>query len=638
MKTIMTVDEVFALEGPIAGKLEGYIPRPGQIRLANEVDEAQMCGTHLVAEGPTGTGKSLAYLIPSALRAIHEGETTLVATANIALQEQLIKKDLPFITDAIGEFPFALAKGMNNYACLHNIANAKRLDMSPQDGGTFDMITDWVRSTEFGDLSELDFEVRGTLSESVRTTSDDCLRRKCKFYDRCFAIAARERIGQARIIVSNYHLLFAHVSLSVATEGTVGVLPHFSHLVLDEAHKAADIARDFFGMRVSSYRIRRLVRDLEHRDPLRMATIEKSSAVFSRVADLSKQTRYKTRYEGQLPIGPSLDELFDVLAKVRDAYRRGASQAETDSRREELTKRSCDASVIDSELRTLTEATDDSNVYFIDGKGALCSKLIDVAPILEDSLFGDVRSSVTTSATLAVGGSFSHLIEELGVPEASTLEVPSPFDHERQSAIVYPSRGDDIPQTNDPLYVDYVARSIVEVVRSARGRTLCLFTSYRSLEHSYEVLSRAGLPYKIFRQGGGSAGGTPRGLLTKFFREDTSSVLLGTESFWAGVDAPGEALSCVVVDKIPFPMLSDPVLDAMSSRDPKSFFNEMIPRAVIQWRQGVGRLIRRDSDRGVIVMLDPRVTSKGYGRTFLRSLPSMPRISIPEIGAFIDGG
>jgi len=612
------IDDFFGEGGTLSQQLRGYAPRPGQITMAHAIDEAILLGRNAVIEAPVATGKSLAYLVPTVRWAVEKQRRVLIATANIALQEQLIFKDLPFLQKHLGvPFEFAIAKGRNNYLCrytFNRFNEDQQLDMFEKD--PWSRITEWANQTKSGDVSELPFEPAANLREHMTVTSDDCLRKKCPERERCFAEQARKRLADSHVVVSNYHLLWAHCRVLLDT-GQPLVLPEFDIVVLDEAHKASGIAQDFFGMRVTEYGLRRLARHLPKNDPARSIIATAATEFFYQLARVKESL--KPRYRRPLPF--SADTLVAALGAVERAYANDARRQPNEEEAEAVEHHREKCAVAASTVKTLAAAEETGSVYFVDDGGrsvALCSKPIDVGPFIRTSLFDHTRSAILTSATVSVGGSFDHIIRETGVPDCDTLEVPSPFDWQRQAALV---AHDSAPDPNDPGFGLWCAKEIEKIILAAHGRTLALFTSRRNLDAAHQYLSGRSLPYKILRQDE-----APRTRLIGQFREDISSCLLGTESFWAGMDVPGESCSVVVIDKIPFPHKDDPVLDAISSSDKNWFKRYSIPRAVIQFKQGFGRLIRSTTDLGVVVVLDARLAGKGYGKTFIRSLPSGMRV------------
>lgn len=616
------MDKVFGPDGILAQRFEGYAPRPGQIALARAVDAAIADGVHLMAEGPTGTGKSIGYAVPASYRAAHGKKRVVIATANIALQEQLVGKDLPLLADVLPwKFTFALLKGRNNYLCVDRIYDEKArgtfdlLD-DPDDAEMHRHIAEWASTTATGDMSDLPFQPPARLWRKFSTTSDDCKGNDCRYREDCFALKARAAAEEAQVVVTNYHLLFAHLQVREAT-GLDLVLPPFDVAICDEGHKAADIARDFFGFRVTFGSVRwvgRLLGKLK-REKLARKLEEAASRYFNALTDHRASRSYSCRLRRPDPV-PWMT-VTTALRETASAYSAAMDRASDSDARAEIERAHMRATTLAGQIEAAMTLQDEGSVYFIDegpgGRAVLRSKPIEVNDRLRRVFFEPAHSVVVTSATLSVGGKFDHIAGELGVPEPRGIVAETPFDFEEQALLVVP---DGLPAPNDPDFTEAVTEAVARIIELADGRTLGLFTSYRNLNATYDRV--AGDGYRVLRQGE-----MPRTALVAEFRNDVRSVLLGTESFWAGVDVPGEALSCVVIDRLPFASPDDPVLDAVSERDRNWFRSYSLPRAIIAFKQGFGRLIRTCSDRGVVVVLDQRLVTKSYGRLFIASLPSL---------------
>lgn len=606
------VDLVFGSGGELSKRFAGYEPRPGQVEMARAVEFALERGEVLLVEAPTGVGKSLGYLVP----AIASKKRTIVVTANIALQEQLVRKDLPTLTEIMPEeFRFALAKGVSNYACLVAVEQAERDGVRAKlpvvDRGQWDEVLGWLSETKSGDLSELDFEPSPTVRQWSTTTSDDCPGSKCRKSSACYSMIARAAWQTADVVVTNYHLFF--IDLALRSKGAPGVLPDHDAVIFDEAHKAADIARDFFGFRITERAIANLARMLDG-DPLGDKLAKSAARLFSQLRAHRDSDDYKARIK--VPdVVPELEAIAPTLGEVAARLDRMAREETGNEQKHRLRQRAQRARDLAAQLDQ-TRRLVAGSVYFLGGdrdRATLESKLIDVSGVLSEELFSKERPVVLASATLAAAGSdFSLVKRELGVSRCRELTVDSPFDFSKATIVV--------PKMPDPRERDYaqaVAGAVARSVLAAGGRTLALFTSWRVLNATHERLSRMSLPFSVMKQGD-----APRTELVRRFREDVSSVLLGTESFWAGVDVPGEALSCVVIDRLPFTSPEDPVLDAICEADPKGWFHRYsLPRAILQFKQGFGRLIRSSEDRGVVVVLDNRLDTKPYGSQFYGALP-----------------
>jgi ATP-dependent DNA helicase DinG len=614
------IDTVFGPNGIFARRFQGYTPRHGQIELTRAVDRAIEENAHIMAEAPTGTGKGVAYLVPAIQHAVQHDKRVLVVTGNIALQEQLVGKDLPFLAEVLPwKFDYALLKGRQNYLCpsrLHEQEAEPQLDApgEPFDANAYQAILAWAETTETGDKSELPFEPPARLWRRFSIASEDCKGNECRFRDQCFAAKAKARAEQAMVVIANYNLLHLHLHLREIT-GRDLILPPFDIAICDEGHKMADIAREFFGFRVTAGSVRWAGRLLNRMGHVRLATrLEtETSAFFDALDAYERSDAYDRRLRA--PGAVPHQALRTALVETFRAYQEGMDDVLDADARAELTRAMARAMALVIQLDSAMGLAEEGSVYFLErmpkGGVALASKVVDVSERLRKLFFDATPSVIVTSATLTTGGSFEHAKRELGMRDARELVVESPFDFEKQVLLIVP---ESLPSPQDPSFVDAVADTVAQIIELAEGRTLGLFTSYRNMNAAYERLSGCG--YRVLRQGD-----APRTQLIEAFRKDVRSVLLGTESFWAGVDVPGESLSCVIIDRLPFPPPDDPVLDAVSERDPDWFQDFSLPRAIIAFKQGFGRLIRSQLDRGVVVVLDERLVTKRYGKKFIGSLP-----------------
>lgn len=681
------VDQVFGPGGFLAARFSGYEPRPEQLRYASACFDAFASGGRLLAEGPCGVGKAFGFLAP-AIWHVTEGREellrardavdaerlaeagydeevdpsevpkdrvprVLIATETIALQEQLIGKDLPALREILPwPFEFAIAKGRANFLCRDKYEDAK-LDRKKRRFERFEELESWAERTEAGDLSELSWEL-GPLRSEVTITSDDCTRKSCPEFLGCFAERARKRVLSANVIVANYHVLFAH--LAIASEFGRGILPRFDLLVMDEAHGAGDVAREFFGFRVTEGSFAHATRFLgpmpqSHRGgpdgwdidaDLRNEILARSYDLFAELKVRHSAPEYFARLTERHPGDwePLCAKLLFASDRMQKAAVIGAESGTMPSKRQEELRRAARRCRRIREylmIGLLPEETPDFACFLEEerGKVALRGKPIDVATTLRAKVFEQpaIHSVVATSATLATGkgaAAFDFLAEELGAESADELIVGSPFDFRAQALLVVP-RGLPDPKQRAQFH-EAVARQTVEVVRFARGRTLVLCTSTTAAKRvGEEIRSELGDRYAVFVQGE-----APRTRLVEAFRRDVSSVLVGTRSLWTGVDVTGEALSCVVIDKLPFDPPTDPILDALSEQSRTTFNDYSVPRAAIALRQAFGRLIRSKTDRGVIVVFDRRLTDAGYGKRILAALPPAPLSrDLSDVGAFL---
>lgn len=638
------IDDVFGSNGLLARRFAGYTPRVGQVALSRAVDAAMRDGEHLVAEAPTGTGKSLAYAVPATYHAAQEGLRVVIATANIALQEQLVDKDLPLLTSILPwKFEYTLLKGRSNYLCLDRLLNGAPATLHQHDEGRNREILEWADRTECGDVSELPFEPGARLWSRFSVSSDDCLGSDCEHAAQCFANAAQRRAIDAHVVVVNYHLLFADMQVRDMTGDAAFVLPRYDVAILDEGHRAVEIARDFFGSRITERSVEWAAKmlDPEVRDPLNRA----ASDFFAALREHRRSPSYRARLRAPNAVEwASLDAALlkaigrygHMIANLEGSAGEGGDPADRKTLRRLKGKwrRVCELRGHITAAMTLPRK-DPPVVHFIEEERdnvtvALCSKPLSVSQRLHEDLFDQTLSVTVTSATLTARGSFDYVVGDLGVTEPATLRAESPFRWGDQVLLVTPSGLPD-PTKDKRRHGELVTETCSRVIELAEGRTLGLFTSHRALDEAYERALRTG--YRILKQGD-----MPRSKLIAEFRDDVRSVLLGTESFWAGVDVPGESLSCVFIDRLPFTPPDDPILDAMQELDRECFMKVSVPKAIIAFKQGFGRLIRTVADRGVVVLMDGRVVTKFYGRMFLESLPPTARsVDLEDVGNFLRG-
>ncbi len=610
------IRQIFDPGGLLERKSRRYEPREGQVRMAEAVERAIAEKSHLAVEAPCGIGKTYAYLVPAIARALESDARVIVCTANIALQEQILEKDLPALAKVFPrKFTYALIKGINNYLCLDRFEETKQelpwIAFDVRELRQWERLQAWEEETPSGDISDLEFEPLESLWGRVNGVSELCNGAQCRFYQDCFAMDARRRVRGAQVIVTNYHLFFAHLAVRAAS-GVDAVLPPAPIVVCDEAHEMADIARDFFGRRLTPFSVNMLVRGANFlrrggvAEDLRRA----SRAFFERVRRSPETRLRKPDWIQADDLAGSVTEYRKLLDEAREST---ADEAELDR----IAKFSLAAGHYSGRLQAFLALDDPNMVYWVERTGEaarLCSRVIDVSGVLEQELFRKTPTVVLTSATLTAAGDFGFLKRETGLPETRELRVDSPFDFPSQAILVAP-RLEKGP--NDEGFAAEIAGHINRILRFLGGRTMCLFTSYRNLEACAAAARETGVT--ILRQGD-----RPRSKLLAQFRRDEGTALFATASFWQGVDVPGEALSCLTIDKIPFLSPGDPLLEALQERDPDSFRNYSLPKAILDLRQGFGRLIRARSDRGVVVIFDNRLFTKSYGGDVLASLPGCP--------------
>ena len=651
------ISVMFADTGPLAQALAGFESRDGQRQMAAAVSGVIERGGTLLAEAGTGTGKTLAYLIP----AILSRQRALISTGTKNLQEQIFFKDLPTLRDALGvPFTATLMKGRSNYLCLHRfqtfeVATSDGLFEQPERAVFLPVIQEWARTTTTGDRAELrDLPEDLPIWKEISAEADTCLGTECPRYGDCYVTLMRQRAAESDVVIVNHHLLCADASVRTSAFGEV--IPACATLVVDEAHQIEDVATQYFGVAVSSSRADDLVRDGERM--LATSSFEPSQAedlarALTRVSTFShgfftglslarsaNPTDTRARYtadtlgelaEDGVALMRALDRLEATLALIQrpSSNEPGAIVDENET----LATIQRRAGELRNDLRFLLRADDADFVYYIESRGRgffLRASPIDVSRIVREALFDRYRTVVLTSATLAVDGSFAYVKGRLGLRDADEIRVPSEFDFRRQALLYLPRQ---MPPPKSPSFAEAVAREAIALVKHSQGRAFVLFTSYKVL-HAVRPFIEMALPYPVLVQGS-----APRSALLDDFRSAGNAVLLATSSFWQGVDVVGDALSCVVIDKLPFASPGDPVtaarIDAITARGGDAFADYQVPLAILALQQGLGRLIRHRGDRGVLAILDPRLRTMGYGRRFLASLPPAPvTYDLSAVGQF----
>ncbi len=622
----MPPSEIFGPDGLLARRFKDYEPRPGQMKMAVAVARALSEKRHLAVEAPCGIGKSFAYLAPAIEHAVAEGTKVVVCTANIALQEQLVRKDLPGLKELLPvPFTWALVKGLGNYLCLDRWNETLGEDSLFADEEELELkhrFDDWARTTTTGDHSDLPFSPPDAIWGRANGVTELCNGHHCPRYDACFAMDARRRAASATVVVTNYHLYFAHLALKIATERDV-ILPPHEALICDEAHEMADVARDFFGRRLGPGFAHLLARGAQRLGLKKTADRVRAEAraFFDQVRGHRASPAYRIRlreggFADPAPLAAALEDY------QRDLKAAGQSAADEEAADKAAKYLGASAAALGN-LHAFLALDDPNQVAWIEeetlrtgeASARLMSRRIDVSDVLREHLFGKVESVVMTSATLASsGGSFDFLKRETGGEAAQELVVGSPFDFRTQARLVVPKVAAEV---NSPAFAAEISPQINRLIRALGGRTLALFTSYRNMNACADAARETGV--EILRQGS-----APRSRLLEAFREDRGTALFATTSFWQGIDVPGEALSCLVIDKLPFTTPEDPLIDALTERDPETFQRYQLPRATLALRQGFGRLIRRRDDRGVCVLFDNRVFTRRYGREILAALPEVP--------------
>ena len=635
------VEAAFADDGPLVRAVDQFEPRAGQRAMAAACADTLAHGGVLLAEAGTGTGKTLAYLVP----AILSRQRVLISTGTKNLQEQIYFKDIPALRTALGvPFTATCMKGRANYLCLHRLDQLRAHPAAPMD--FISTIDEWRRVTETGDRAELGgLEEDSSLWHDVSAQAETCLGSDCPQYRECYVTTMRQRAAESDLVIVNHHLLCADASVRQSTYGEV--IPECHHAIIDEAHHLEDVATQYFGIAVSNYRVSDLVRDSER--ALNLGMIEDFDSelrhAVTRVDDHSLtffgalQTARHARggFEERLRIGPGwfgdvLDDglgLIAALGGLDDEMRKKAGGDEPGAQANEdaatLARR---AAELRDHLTFLLEAANPAFVYFLETRNRgvfLRAAPIDVSQIINEMLFNRMRATVMTSATLTVAGSFDYVKGRLGVPDADCVRVQSEFDFAEQAILYLPRM---MPPPKSPQYGDAVAREVRDLLIRTEGRAFVLFTSYAMLRTVRDLVA-PDLPYPVIVQGT-----APRGTLLAQFRTTPNAVLFATSSFWQGVDVVGEQLSCVIIDKLPFASPGDPItaarIEAINAEGGDAFQDYQVPLAILAMLQGLGRLIRHRTDRGVLAVLDPRLRTMAYGRRFLDSFPPAPVTQNPE--------
>lgn len=635
------MEDIFGENGIVARFHEQYEHRDGQIQMAERVAEAFEKKRHLIVEAGTGTGKTLAYLVPAIAAAIKQKKRIVISTGTKNLQEQLMEKDIPFLKRILPtKFTAEYMKGRGNYACLYRVHKAE--DQPVLDGldqlDHFREIRHWIKETHTGDRAELvDLPENLSFWNRINARGDICIGQKCPDFEPCFITRMRNRADAADIVVVNHHLFFADLNVRGNQFGKV--IPDYGAVIFDEAHLIEDVASDYFGFQVSNFQIDELARDIDNL-PIHDAVVTRDlTKVAAKIIGLAEQfwIRFtQAKFEGRFPLLPdafsyrtskgeqqptplgeaheALDNTLGKLATTLEAFAEEMPEAESLLRRTRQTR---------FDLEFVVTQSERNYVYWLErrGKGIfLRASPVDVSELLREKLFEKVETCILTSATLSSSGSFNFVRERLGLDSAKTtgFTAETSFDFEKQAILYLPKA---MPDPRTPEFTQLAAGEIVKILQATNGHAFVLCTSHFSMNALFELVSSR-VNYPCFVQGSMSKAG----LLDKF-RETPNAVLFATSSFWQGVDVQGDQLSCVIIDKLPFAVPSDPIVAARSrfidENGGKSFFDYSVPQAVITLKQGIGRLIRSRTDRGVIAILDPRLRTKGYGKDFLRSLPRM---------------
>ncbi|GAC1466942.1 MAG: helicase C-terminal domain-containing protein [Isosphaeraceae bacterium] len=641
---------ILGAEGVIARRLASYEARAEQIAMAEAVANAIEGRTHLIVEAGTGVGKSFAYLVPAILATAEPKRKIVVSTHTISLQEQLLQKDLPFLRAVMPqEFSAVLVKGRSNYLSLRRMEGAiARAGATFQKPEEFDQLAEirlWAGRTEDGTRSDLAFRPLPPVWDSVVSEDGNCLGRNCPRYRDCFYFQARRRMWSANLLIVNHALLVSDLALRAAG---ASLLPDYDVAILDEAHTLEAVAGEHLGLRVSGGQVEhvlnRLFNDRTNKGLLAFHKLDEAMRQVQRARfaardffeDVAEWQRRKGASNGRLRTPPGWPEtLCEELKKLATAVSMGTETVEGEEQRIELSAAQARCEILAASLAAWQRQSLPESVYWVEiGEGSrprivLACAPLDVGPTLRRELFDKVPTCILTSATLSVGKPprFDFFKDRIGLSDAHLLQLGSPFDYQKQVTIHLPRNLPD-PSEQSAEYELSAIRAIPYYVEKTQGKAFVLFTSYRMLEAAVRELTPWFVARKIalFAQ----SDGMPRTRMLEAFKSDVDSVIFGADSFWQGVDVAGESLSNVIIVRLPFRVPSHPLLEArleqIRRQGGNPFLDYQVPEAVIKLKQGFGRLIRAKSDRGIVVILDPRVLSKPYGRTFLNSLPDCPRI------------
>jgi len=650
---IASLHQFFAPGGVLSQKHPAYEFRRGQLQMAQAVEQSLDERRHLIVEAGTGTGKTLAYLVP----VIRSGKRVIISTGTKNLQEQLFYKDVPFLEQALftdsssgSRLSVCYMKGRNNYLCrkkLYDLTDQPVLS-GLEEIEQYRAISAWEKNTSTGDRAELaELPEASLLWHKLDARADACTGQKCSQWERCFITEMRRRAMESDIIIVNHHLFFADLAIKLQADGApdAGILPEAAAVIFDEAHELEDVAGNYFGISVSNLRVDELARDVERsiqQNKMTSASLsgalgslrERAQVFFSLLPAGEGRFAFETRRE-------FLEENGDEFVALNQALTRLAGELEgVQQKPEEVFNFIRRAQEIQVQLGFALESEDRNTVFWIERRGRfgaprrnasaetrdqfqgrqhvfLQATPIDVGPILHECLWSKLECAVLTSATLAVGGGFEYIRRRLGMEHARELVLPSHFEYERQAVMYVPP---DLPDPRTPQFAVRASERIRKVLEITRGRAFVLFTSYAQMNDIYQRLLGE-IEFPMLRQGD-----APKSALLEEFRLTPNAVLFATSSFWQGVDVQGEQLSCVIIDRLPFAVPSDPVVaarvKAIDADGGNAFFQYQVPAAVITLKQGFGRLIRSLHDRGLLVLLDNRILKKQYGRTFVDSLPN----------------
>ncbi len=636
--------DIFAPGGILSNTLPGHEARPGQLEMAAAVaasfagDELDLQNHMLAVEAETGIGKTLAYLVPAAL----SGQKVIISTGTLNLQEQILKKEIPFIKKHIVPDLTALCvKGRQNYLCLyrwHQLYNSAQLPLF--ENAHLDAIAGWLDTTQSGDRAELDWlPDNSSLWRELTASSSQCLGMNCPDSSNCFINTLRKKAARSQLLIVNHHLFFS--DLALRRFGFAEVLPRYESVIFDEAHHIENIATRYFGTSFSHFQLLDLSLDIEKLCEEGDGASKKEHIIQSAKALGSEAKSFLTIFPAEKGRFPLHDAIEKINSWPEDILRLEGSLSQLIGRLEgrsqlneawnTMLRR---AEELLANFKTITATQSPSFVYWYERRDktvSMSASPIEIAGELQESFYNEVKTIIFTSATLTAGGNFSYLFDRLGLPRKTpTLQLHSPFDYENRTKLFIPN---DFPEPAAPTYFKELQQSILDILTASNGRALVLFTSFKSMHLLHHYLADK-LPYPLFIQGS-----APKQILIDRFSNETHSVLLAVASFWEGVNIPGETLSCVIIDKLPFEVPSDPVIMARINKIRQDggnpFIDFQVPRAILTLRQGLGRLMRSTSDSGLLAIMDVRLFTKRYGSLFRKSLPLSPLIrNIEDIHRF----
>ena len=622
------IDKIFNPSGLLAQKLNSYEYRPEQRHMAQAVNQAFAQERFLIVEAGTGTGKTLAYLIPAVL----SGEKVVVSTGTKTLQEQLFFRDIPFIQGKLGFlFKASYMKGRGNYLCRRRFRLFSRQPVLKgfEEISYYPVLKNWASRTKTGDRAELaelpeDLE----LWKEICASSETCLGQDCEFFNRCFITRMRQEAAGSDVVIVNHHLFFA--DLAVRLKGYGEVLPRYEAVIFDEAHQLEEVATQYLGSAVSNFRCEELAKDLRREVAEAKLKDEACNKISTLILESQEQfftlfrgreTRFRLKADhlkkSKNQALKLMEGLIFITAHVGGMKNPSEGWRALSRRAEELKR----------ELQAILDLSEIRLVYWCEVRGRgvfLHASPIDVSPELQDHLYNRVRTIIFTSATISAQGSFRFFKKRVGLVDimedvTEELMLDSSFAWQQQTLLYLPSH---LPDPNHPLFLQQATEEIRQILEKTQGRAFLLFTSIKNMEEAYRLLEGQ-LPFTCFLQGE-----RPKTALIQAFKEDVHSVLFATASFWEGVDIQGESLSCVIVDRLPFFWPNEPImegrLERIASTGGSPFWDYQVPSAIILLKQGLGRLIRASQDHGLLAILDSRLLTKSYARAFLESLPPCP--------------